>query len=43
MKSLFDQIRINTLELSNRIIRSAAWMNAAMADGRLNDQILKIY
>ncbi|PXY01973.1 NADH:flavin oxidoreductase [Marinifilum breve] len=43
MKRLFEPVKINSLELKNRIIRSAAWMNAAEDNGRLNEQTLKIY
>ncbi|WP_430814771.1 hypothetical protein [Carboxylicivirga sp. RSCT41] len=43
MKQLFEHVTIRSLVLKNRIIRSAAWMNAAEEDGSLNEQTLKIY
>lgn len=43
MKQLFEPAKINSLELKNRIIRSAAWMNAAEESGRINQQTLQIY
>lgn len=43
MKKIFEPVKINSLELKNRIIRSATWMKSAEEDGSLNEQTLKIY
>ncbi|MCT4613557.1 MAG: NADH:flavin oxidoreductase [Marinifilaceae bacterium] len=43
MKNIFDKTSINKLELKNRIMRSAAWMNAADESGFINESLIKIY
>lgn len=43
MKTLFDETRIGTMRLKNRLVRSATW--EAMADdaGRPTPRLLEVY
>lgn len=43
MKQLFEKVQLNHLTLKNRIIRSATWEGAAMRDGSISEDIIKIY
>ena len=43
MKNLFERTKIKSLEMKNRFIRSAVWMNLAEADGHLNKEIFDTY
>ena len=43
MKSLFDKTSIKDLEMKNRFIRSATWMDMAEENGHLNEQIMNMY
>lgn len=42
-KHLFEPVNIKGLQLKNRFIRSATWMNAAEEDGTTNEQTIRIY
>jgi 2,4-dienoyl-CoA reductase-like NADH-dependent reductase (Old Yellow Enzyme family) len=43
MKNLFDKTNIKNLEMKNRFIRSATWMDMAEEDGHLNEEIINMY
>ncbi len=43
MKSLFDETRLNQLELKNRLVRSATWEAMADEHGYLTDRLVKVY
>lgn len=40
---IFEQTRIKSLQLNNRIIRSAVWMNMADKDGYITPKLYKVY
>ncbi len=41
--SLFDKTKINNMELKNRFIRSATWMNMADDKGHLTEKLFSVY
>ncbi len=43
MKTLFDPIRIGSLILKNRCIRSATWEGIAEPSGHINDAVMDLY
>ncbi len=43
MKTLFDETRINSMVLKNRLIRSAVWENMSDENGRPTEQLLTFY
>lgn len=43
MRKLFDQTKINQMELKNRFVRSATWEGMADDKGHLTDRLLKLY
>lgn len=43
MTELFEPTRLGSLELKNRLIRSATWEGIAEEDGHINDEILALY
>jgi 2,4-dienoyl-CoA reductase-like NADH-dependent reductase (Old Yellow Enzyme family) len=43
MKTLFDETRIGTMRLRNRLVRSATWEAMADETGRLTPQLLEVY
>jgi 2,4-dienoyl-CoA reductase-like NADH-dependent reductase (Old Yellow Enzyme family) len=43
MKTLFDETRIGTLSLRNRLIRSATWEAMADQTGRPNPRLIQVY
>lgn len=43
MKTLFDETRIGTITLKNRIIRSATWEGMADNNGHLTDRLRDVY
>lgn len=43
MKSLFDAVSIGTMELKNRLVRSATWENMADYYGHLTPQLFRLY
>ena len=43
MKTLFDETRIGTMRLRNRLVRSATWEAMADETGRLTPRLLEVY
>ena len=43
MKTLFDPTRIGTLQLRNRLVRSATWEAMADETGRLTPRLKRVY
>ncbi len=43
MKTLFDHVNINNIELKNRLVRSATWERMADENGYVNDRLVKVY
>lgn len=43
MKHIFDELELGKLHLKNRLVRSATWENLASAEGRLPNELYKIY
>ena len=43
MKKVFEKVEIGTLELKNRIVRSATWEGMCNVDGRPTDKLTKYY
>ena len=43
MKHLFDKIKLNNLDMKNRLVRSATWEGIANIDGTLPQEIYSIY
>lgn len=43
MNNLFEKTNVKSLELNNRFIRSAVWMEMAEDDGHINEDLLNIY
>ncbi len=43
MRSLFDATTINTMNLKNRLVRSATWENMADANGHMTEPLFKLY
>ncbi|QOR36471.1 NADH:flavin oxidoreductase [Clostridium sp. 'deep sea'] len=43
MKTLFDKTSFNSLELKNRLVRSATWERMANEDGTVNDSLVNVY
>lgn len=43
MKSLFDAVSLGTMELKNRLVRSATWENMADEHGYLTPKLFKLY
>ncbi|AKG37065.1 NADH:flavin oxidoreductase [Paenibacillus durus] len=43
MKTLFDETRINGIQLKNRLIRSATHEGLADKSGHLTDEVIKVY
>ena len=43
MKTLFDETRIGTIPLRNRLIRSATWEAMADESGRLTPRLIEVY
>ena len=43
MKTLFDETKLRTLTLKNRVWRSATWMALSDESGRINDDIIAAY
>ena len=42
MNSLFKKTVINTMELSNRFVRSATWMGLAEKDGKVTQKLIRV-
>ena len=43
MRTLFDETKINSMTLKNRLIRSATWENMADQSGHMTDSLFKLY
>lgn len=43
IKSIFEETNLNNLKIKNRLFRSATWEGLAQSDGKLTDEIYKIY
>lgn len=43
MRTLFDKTKIKTLDLNNRLIRSATWENMADPSGHMTKPLFKVY
>ena len=43
MKSIFDQTKLGSLNVKNRLVRSATWEGMANLDGSISDELIDIY
>ena len=43
MKNIFDETRINSMVLKNRMVRSATWENMADENGHMTGKLFKVY
>ena len=43
MPELFDPVKVGSLELKNRLMRSATWDGAADSDGAVTDEAVALY
>lgn len=43
MRTLFDATKINSMNLKNRLFRSATWENMADPSGRMTESLFKVY
>ena len=43
MKKIFEPVKLNHLELKNRLVRSATWEGIANPDGSVTDEAYEIY
>lgn len=43
MRTLFDKIKINQMELKNRFVRSSTWENVADEKGHLTEKLFNVY
>ena len=43
MKKIFESVRMNRLELKNRLVRSATWEGIALPDGSITEEAFEIY
>lgn len=43
MKTIFDETRINSMVLKNRLVRSATWENMADENGHMTEKLFKVY
>jgi 2,4-dienoyl-CoA reductase-like NADH-dependent reductase (Old Yellow Enzyme family) len=43
MRTLFDETKINSMTLKNRLIRSATWENMADQSGHMTESLFKLY
>ena len=43
MKQIFEPVKLNHIELKNRLIRSATWEGIASQDGSVTEEAYEIY
>ena len=43
MKSIFDQTKLGSLNVKNRLVRSATWEDMANLDGSIPDELIDVY
>jgi 2,4-dienoyl-CoA reductase-like NADH-dependent reductase (Old Yellow Enzyme family) len=43
MRKIFDETRINSMHLANRLVRSATWEGMCDEDGRPTDKLAAYY
>lgn len=43
MKTIFEEIRLGSLTLKNRLVRSATWEGMATEDGHMTEPLFKVY
>ena len=43
MGKMFEEVQIGQLKLKNRMMRGATWENLATDDGKLTDELYKVY
>lgn len=43
MRTIFDATSINSMNLKNRLVRSATWENMANAEGRMTESLFQVY
>lgn len=43
MKQIFEPVKMNHIELKNRLVRSATWEGIAIPDGSMPEEAYEIY